>query len=74
MDTNIPDDDQTAETYQLGVTAVQAFTSPAIRVTPGMPLEPRLGRPARIRAAGSIEGLNNEAIPLPPAEPQDGGK
>lgn len=74
MNTDIPDDDQTGETYQVGVTVVQAFTVSAIPVTPGMALEPRLGRPARNRTADTLESLNNPAIPLPPAEPKDGGK
>jgi hypothetical protein len=30
-----------------GLTPVQSFVSQAIRVQPGMPLEPRLGRPPR---------------------------
>ena len=34
-----------AETYQEGCTPVQFFSSPAIPVTPDMPLAPRLGRP-----------------------------
>jgi hypothetical protein len=34
-------------TVQEGVTPVQVFDSPAIRVTPGMVLAPRLGRPKR---------------------------
>ena len=39
------------ETYQVGCTPVQFFSSPAIPVTPDMPLAPRLGRPARPGAA-----------------------
>lgn len=31
-----------------GLTPVQSFISQAIRVQPGMPLEPRLGRPPRL--------------------------
>ena len=42
-----PDPKTSAETYQEGTTPVQAFTSKAIPVLPGMPLEARLGRPPR---------------------------
>ncbi len=46
----IPSDfDTSAETFQEGTTPVQAFTSAAIRVLPGMALQPCRGRPARIR-------------------------
>jgi hypothetical protein len=36
-----------AETCQVGCTRVQFFTTPAIPVLPGTPLEPRRGRPDR---------------------------
>lgn len=36
-----------ADLYQEGCTPVQFFTSPAIPVLPGAPLEPRRGRPTR---------------------------
>ena len=49
MNPNIPEPDPSAETYQANTTPVQAFTSPAIPVLPGMVLSPRLGRPSRIR-------------------------
>jgi hypothetical protein len=45
MDTN--GHEHCSETYQEGVTPVQAFISPAIRVTPGMALAPRHGRPVK---------------------------
>ncbi len=42
-----PDRETPAETFQEGVTPVQAFTSPALPVLPGTPLQVRLGRPIR---------------------------
>ena len=49
MNTNIPDPGSSDERYQAGTTPVQALTSPAIPVLPGMVLSPRLGRPIRNR-------------------------
>ena len=34
------------ETYQVGCTPLQFFSSPAVPVLPGTPLEPRRGRPS----------------------------
>ena len=47
-----------AETFQEGVVPVQAFTSPAIPVLPGTPLEPRRGRPA----TGRPDSKQQEAV------------
>ncbi len=47
MNTNDKFVETPAERSQVGVTPVQVFTSPAIPVLPGAPLEPRLGRPVR---------------------------
>ncbi len=48
-----------------GVTPVQFFRSPAIPVTPGMKLAPRLGRPKRELSPDEDNGLPNEK-PTPP--------
>ncbi len=50
-----PTPDTSAETFQEGTTPVQAFTSKAIPVLPGTPLEDRLGRPARIQMSSRQE-------------------
>jgi hypothetical protein len=53
----VPDPDNSAETFQEGMTPVQAFTSKAIPVLPGTPLEARMGRPARGElSAKQVEG------------------
>jgi hypothetical protein len=56
MNPSIPEPDSSAETYQVGTTPVQAFTSPAIPVPPGAVVSPRLGRPSRIRVEPRQEG------------------
>ena len=54
-----------AETYQDGVTPVQAFTSLAIPVPPGATLAPRLGRPIRSGSPAGPNGAGVGAGPIP---------
>jgi hypothetical protein len=45
MNDQQPKPERSTDTLQVGVLPVQSFTSPAIPIVPGMPLEPRYGRP-----------------------------
>ncbi len=60
-----------AETFQESTAPVQVFSSPAVPVLPNSLLEPRLGRPDRIRTEPWQEGNNapnvllSNAIVLP---------
>ncbi len=65
MKADDPKPEPGAETYH--TSPVQSFTCRAIRVTPGMKLEPRLGRPRRT-------GLNGKKSPGAPRNPKDGKK